>query len=800
MSVTPILPICVKPYPNELLYGWLIRLAKINMYPSAESFCERYFPQDGPKYEINEHKMIRPDYRFNLDNVCKWYENIRCFPDAMTILHDMTPYFTIAPFLTRGYQVMRSQAILREQTGGILDISRLRYDVNEFHVCPECYKKDTDVYGEAYLHTEHHLPGVTVCPRHHVPLLKVSSEDAVEGISPEACDEVAADEPMTVRVKNADMMSAMYRDPLLIDLKKLQAAVLVMIREKGYPIHSPYGCLKENVIKAGYWPHDTSDAAVKSSVVKKNADPDLLRGLILYLFEDYEDLKAVVGSVTDGESEGKVSYDSMDVLEERYGFIKVRCRTCGAVFHIHPYAFELGRLCPECEKRCSDEENIARMLRCLGDGTYRLAGPAGKHRVRLLHETCGREREIGLMDAVYGEKECVCSLRTASEGIEEVLGDEFILLDEYVKGSRTWVTILHTVCGKIFSLPTQDFKKSPHCRVCDEEHVPEAAFRKKMRKVAGDEYELVSDYDGSGSTIELRHKACGTVTKMKAANFLHGCRCRLCYPRGSGDPFDLQKVIDEYAGEGYTVTQVGNDKILVTDKNGEIFTGSYRYFLQELSRPTSSSVFKYRKKILQPGISKRGAVYMEIKEHCEKYRVWIADGEAADDAHDEKIDILKYLVYDGYLHRYGLGIYSIYDDVSDEEILSQKYLIRAGHRIGVYYGKSLLYRCGIIGDKPDKDYIISNACLKKEFDDKKTGDITVRVKRPYVEITDENYRIIEGLNLAAFLIRSSSYKDKVEKYLLKEGIDKSMLLRYAAGYPDKVTWVIKTLYTSKKIR
>ena len=122
MSVTPTLPICVKPYPNELLYGWLIRLAKINMYPSAESFCERYFPQDGPKYEINEHKMIRPDYRFNLDNVCKWYENIRCFPDAMTILHDMTPYFTVAPFLTRGYQVMRSQAILREQTGGILDI------------------------------------------------------------------------------------------------------------------------------------------------------------------------------------------------------------------------------------------------------------------------------------------------------------------------------------------------------------------------------------------------------------------------------------------------------------------------------------------------------------------------------------------------------------------------------------------------------------------------------------------------------------------------------------------------------
>lgn len=422
MSVSPTLPICVKPYPGELLYSWLNRLAKINGYPSAESFCERYFPQDKLKYEINEHKMIRPDYRFNLDNVCKWYENIRCFPDAMTILRDMTPYFTVAPFLTKGYQVMRSQAILREQTGGVMDITKIRYDVKIFHTCPECCKEDADTYDEGYLHTEHHLPGVTVCPRHHVPLLKIPSEDVFEGISPEACDEVAADDPMAVRIKNADMMSAMYRDPLLIDLKKLQAAVLVRIREKGYPIHSPYGCLKEDVIKAGYWPHDTSDAAVKNSVINKNADPDLLRGLILYLFEDYEDLKAVVGSVS-GEAEKEV-YAGIDILEERYEFIKARCRICGVVFHIHPYAFKLGRICPECEKRCSDEENIARMLRCLGDGAYRITGSAGKHRVRLLHETCGCERENGLMDAIYGEKECVCSLRTASEGIEDVLGDE----------------------------------------------------------------------------------------------------------------------------------------------------------------------------------------------------------------------------------------------------------------------------------------------------------------------------------------------------------------------------------------
>ena len=173
---------------------------------------------------------------------------------------------------------------------------------------------------------------------------------------------------------------------------------------------------------------------------------------------------------------------------------------------------------------------------------------------------------------------------------------------------------------------------------------------------------------------------------------------------------------------------------------------------------------------------------------------WIADGEAADDAHDEKIDILKYLVYDGYLHRYGLGIYSIYDDVSDEEILSQKYLIRAGHRIGVYYGKSLLYRCGIMVDRPDKDYIISNACLKKDFDDKKIGDITVRMKRPYSEITDENYRIIEGLNLVQALSKYPRCKRKGEAFLIKNRIGKAELYRYAGEYPDSIWKVLNSLF------
>ena len=89
-----IMPICVRPYPGELLYGWIVRLARLNGYQSVEKFCKRYFYQDEPEYEIKPGQ-IRLDYRFNLDKILNQYEGIKCFPDPLAVLRNMTTYFTL---------------------------------------------------------------------------------------------------------------------------------------------------------------------------------------------------------------------------------------------------------------------------------------------------------------------------------------------------------------------------------------------------------------------------------------------------------------------------------------------------------------------------------------------------------------------------------------------------------------------------------------------------------------------------------------------------------------------------------
>ena len=91
-------------------------------------------------------------------------------------------------------------------------------------------------YGEPYLHTEHHLHRVSVCPKHHIPLLQVKIPDKILSSKEayiERCGEVTAREPFKVRVKIADFMNDLFRDPPYTGLKETQLAIRKRIEELG---------------------------------------------------------------------------------------------------------------------------------------------------------------------------------------------------------------------------------------------------------------------------------------------------------------------------------------------------------------------------------------------------------------------------------------------------------------------------------------------------------------------------------------------------------------------------------------
>ena len=80
------------------------------------------------------------------------------------------------------------------------------------------------------------------------------------------------------------------------------------------------------------------------------------------------------------------------------------------------------------------------------------------------------------------------------------------------------------------------------------------------------------------------------------------------------------------------------------------------------------------------------------------------------------------------------------------------------------------------------------------FSDRRVGDTIIKVRRPYVQITNENYRIIEALNLLMFVVKLSSYRNKVEDYLIKEHIGMDLLEPYIDLYPETIKKVTKVLF------
>lgn len=138
------------------------------------------------------------------------------------------------------------------------------------------------------------------------------------------------------------------------------------------------------------------------------------------------------------------------------------------------------------------------------------------------------------------------------------------------------------------------------------------------------------------------------------------------------------------------------------------------------------------------------------------------------------------------------GIYSLEAEVSDDIIVEQKYLDRAGKKIGVYYGQSLAYRLGIAAKDSQEEYIVSNKGAKKPVSCK-IGSRMIRVQKPFVPITNENYRIIEVMNLLMFLVEQPMYMPAVKEHIKKEKVAFSDIQPYIDAYPDSLKQVISEM-------
>lgn len=664
------LHVCLKPKPDELLYGWMLRLMDANGCKSLGEMRMRFFENGVYASDSNiKYAKQRPDIICGIEKMCKEHEEVLAFPVVQEIMRQMLPFYGVFPFLTYGYQARWTQFLLlgREEFGD----SKLSFLFDEFRICPACMKEDLERYGFSILHTWHQMPGVHVCAVHGDILCHVKAKcrkDAERDIFKNA-EPMKLRAPLKTEMQISVFMKELYEEPVFTDLRRLQLMLSDRMEELGIKNAKPYEGLMEAVERSGFeaFMPENCETVVSNYLKGTLQNLENISLFTAFLFQDVKRFREYAESYD-------VSFQSVfhKLIKDRYemvsGFeqvVKLKCRMCSHIFYTHPYALFLGVECPNCIRDLTDEQKINRRLSFLGNGEYELAEDffeTGTGQTKVLHRTCGKFRKRRLSDLIWMEKRCQCECMVSEDDIRSVTEINDFEYVRTIRGNDTRIyTLRHKGCGKEFQIDRRQFVRNPVCPYCtcrNTKKYDDISFAEEVKALTGDEYAVEEAYKGKYRKIGFKHHVCGTITELTPEAFLNGQRCRLC--REFYTEAEMEKMVGECTGGAYQTGEFRNSYYTIRDPDGKIHRKKACYILQELKRPTGSPLFKIRVRYPEEKVSLRQILYLKAKEEAGADKIWIykkgcirgfsVSGEAR---------ALRTLVKKGYLEHVGYGKYRI---------------------------------------------------------------------------------------------------------------------------------------------
>ena len=156
----PVIPVYINPYPDELMYSWIHRLAKKNGLPIT-TFADSYLNKFNSKIGSLEY-----DIRYGL--LCL-NESFFIQKDLKEMFLSMSIFPFEAMFFSVGQQTRYVNNMFRKPDPLNAPVNTM---IREIHICPQCIENDIEIFGEPYIHRAHQLSGVCTCHKHKAPLYK----------------------------------------------------------------------------------------------------------------------------------------------------------------------------------------------------------------------------------------------------------------------------------------------------------------------------------------------------------------------------------------------------------------------------------------------------------------------------------------------------------------------------------------------------------------------------------------------------------------------------------------------------
>ena len=128
------------------------------------------------------------------------------------------------------------------------------------------------------------------------------------------------------------------------------------------------------------------------------------------------------------------------------------------------------------------------------------------------------------------------------------------MLGEY-KRTHSKILFKHNVCRNQFEMTPHNFLSGQRCPKCQHRSWAKTTdeFKKEMRDLVGDEYQLLDEYINRKTKVTLYHKSCGISYTVTPSDFLHGYRCPHCYGNTKLTQEEFEKRVYQLYQDEYTV-------------------------------------------------------------------------------------------------------------------------------------------------------------------------------------------------------------------------------------------------------
>lgn len=539
----------LKPYPDELLFSFIHRLADANAL-SINLFRQKYL-NDSPKnrmlYDVRNGFPILSQALFPNQNHADKYFELSTAPFEALFLTSKIQSRLIS-------NVFESYDEINRPIAGFIP---------ELRICHHCIKEDREKYGEAYLHRAHQLSGVEFCHKHQVRLMKYTGKKGNE-LDYDSENYQIDTTPPQFPLEYTQYAYEIFTSGISANLQQIQSALLKKAFEFGM-----YSVKDDN--EYFHFDNDKHPYIPKEIFYSEYASTARFLSIAMYFFPE--------------ASEFIAQFPKQNNLAREY------VCSCGAKYYQGIWGYEKGlRVCP-CRPYKDAHEKFIDMVQAIHGDEYQVRDKftAMNTRVSILHKTCGTIDDYLPRTLLFGTARCSCqnivTYQEAKSKINRIPGFKLIQFN----GTNRPVTIRATRCGHQFECNYHKFLQSANCRVCHPSITTPEGYEERVRMLVGDEYTIITPFTSQRTKMHIRHNVCGHVQEYTPSHFLAGQRCKQCTKLTTRDKLD--NYLQLYSNGRYKIISSEENLVVIHDTEfNKLIKLTAVHTMQEILRPTPSDI------------------------------------------------------------------------------------------------------------------------------------------------------------------------------------------------------------------